>query len=153
MTIAKGIGGGFPIGACLCTEKAADGMVAGTHGSTYGGNPLGCAVAMAVLDEITADGFLDQVNRTAGRLSQKLGALIDDNPDVLEGVRGEGLMIGLKCKKPNLDIVKAGYDAGILTVPAADNIIRILPPLNVTDADIDEAVNRLDAACKAVGGS
>lgn len=153
MTIAKGIGGGFPIGACLCTEKAADGMVAGTHGSTYGGNPLGCAVAMAVLDEITADGFLDQVNRTAGRLSQKLGALIDDNPDVLEGVRGEGLMIGLKCKKPNLDIVKAGYDAGIFTVPAADNIIRILPPLNVTDADIDEAVNRLDAACKAVGGS
>ena len=146
MAIAKGIGGGFPIGACLATEKAASGMVAGTHGSTYGGNPLGCAVAMAVLDEITAPGFLDNVNRLAGRLRQKLGALVDAHPTVFEGTRGEGLMLGLRCAAPNGDVVKAAYAEGLLTVPAADNVVRILPPLNVTEAEIDEAVARLDAA-------
>lgn len=150
MAIAKGIGGGFPIGACLATEKAASGMVAGSHGSTYGGNPLGCAVAMAVLEEITAPGFLDHVNRMAGKLRQKLGGLVDAHPQVFEATRGEGLMLGLKCVAPNLDLVKAGYDAGILTVPAADNIVRIMPPLNVTEAEIDEAAARLDAAAAAL---
>ncbi len=147
MAIAKGIGGGFPIGACLMTENAAQGMVAGTHGSTYGGNPLGAAVGCAVLDEVMSDGFLDHVQRMGGRLSQKLGALVDAHPDVLEGIRGEGLMMGIKCKVPNGDLVTACYAQELLTVPAADNVVRILPPLNVSAAEIDEAVARIDAAC------
>ncbi|QIE54045.1 aspartate aminotransferase family protein [Pikeienuella piscinae] len=150
MAIAKGIGGGFPIGACLATEKAAAGMVAGSHGSTYGGNPLGCAVALAVLEEITAPGFLDHVNRMAGKLRQKLGALVDAHPKVFAATRGEGLMLGLKCVAPNTDVVQAGYDAGILTVPAADNIVRVMPPLNVTEDEIDEALSRLDQAASAL---
>lgn len=151
MAIAKGIGGGFPIGACLATEKAADGMVAGTHGSTYGGNPLGCAVALAVLDEVSAPDFLDHVQRMAGRLNQKLAGLCEAHPDVIETVRGEGLMIGVKCRKPVGEMVQAAYDQELITVPAADNIMRLLPPLNITEDEIDEAVSRLDAACAAMG--
>ncbi len=150
MGIAKGIGGGFPIGACLATERAAAGMVAGTHGSTYGGNPLGAAVACAVLDEVLSDGFLDNVRRTASALNQKLGALIDAHPDTLEGVRGEGLMMGIKCKAVNMDLVKACYEQDLLTVPAGDNVVRILPPLNVTSDEIDLAINKIDAACTAL---
>ncbi|MEM7546302.1 MAG: aspartate aminotransferase family protein [Pseudomonadota bacterium] len=150
MAIAKGIGGGFPIGACMMTEKAAAGMVAGTHGSTYGGNPLGASVACAVLEEVLSDGFLENVQRMGGRLSQKLGALVDAHPDILEGIRGEGLMIGLKCKAANGDVVKACYDQELLTVPAADNVVRILPPLNVTEDEIDAATARIDAACTAL---
>lgn len=150
MAIAKGIGGGFPIGACLMTENAAQGMVAGTHGSTYGGNPLGASVACAVLDEVLADGFLDNVNRMAGTLSQKLGALVDAHPDILEAVRGEGLMMGIKCKVPNGDVVAACYAQELLTVPAGDNVVRILPPLNVSAEDIDTAISRIDAACIAL---
>ena len=150
MAIAKGIGGGFPLGACLATEAAAAGMTAGTHGSTYGGNPLGCAVGVAVMETVTAPGFLDNVNRLAGTLRQKLEGLIAAHPTVLESVRGEGLMIGVKCKAANSDVVTAGYDAKLLVVPAADNAIRLLPPLNITEAEIDEAMARLDAACVAV---
>lgn len=150
MGIAKGIGGGFPIGACLATEAAAAGMVAGTHGSTYGGNPLGAAVACAVLEEVLSDGFLDHVRRTASALNQKLGALIDAHPDILEGARGEGLMMGIKCKAPNMDLVNACYAEDLLTVPAADNVVRILPPLNVTEEEIDLAVAKIDAACAAL---
>lgn len=150
MAIAKGIGGGFPIGACLTTERAASGMVAGTHGSTYGGNPLGAAVALAVLEEVATDDFLATVRQRAGYLSQKLGGLVDAHPEVLEGVRGEGLMMGIKCKAPNMDLVNAAYAEDLLTVPAADNIVRILPPLNVTEAELDEAVARLDRACTRV---
>ena len=150
MGIAKGIGGGFPIGACLATEAAAAGMVAGTHGSTYGGNPLGAAVASAVLEEVLSDGFLDNVRRTASALNQKLGALIDAHPDILEGVRGEGLMMGIKCKAPNMDLVNACYAQDLLTVPAADNVVRILPPLNVTGEEIDLAIGKIDAACAAL---
>ncbi len=150
MGIAKGIGGGFPIGACLATERAAAGMVAGTHGSTYGGNPLGAAVACAVLDEVLSDGFLDNVRRTASALNQKLGALIDAHPDTLEGVRGEGLMMGIKCKAVNMDLVKACYEQDLLTVPAGDNVVRILPPLNVTSDEIDLAITKIDAACTAL---
>lgn len=150
MAVAKGIGGGYPIGACLATEEAAKGMVAGTHGSTYGGNPLGAVVASAVLDEVLSDGFLDHVNRMAGRLNQKLGALVDAHPEVLESARGEGLMMGIKCKAANIDVVNACYDEALLTVPAADNVVRIMPPLNVTEAEIDEAVARIDAACAAL---
>ncbi|MGR3564811.1 MAG: aspartate aminotransferase family protein [Heliomarina sp.] len=150
MMVAKGIGGGFPLGAVLATEKAASGMSAGSHGSTYGGNPLGCAVGAAVMDEMTAEGFLDEVNRKAGLMRQKLEGLVDAHPEVFEEVRGAGLMLGLKCKAVNADVVKAGYDNLLLTVPAADNVIRLLPPLTISDEEIGEAITRLDAAAKAV---
>ena len=150
MMVAKGIGGGFPLGAVLATEKAAGGMTAGTHGSTYGGNPLGCAVGCAVMDAITAPGFLDEVNRKAGKMRQSLESLVASHPAVFEEVRGAGLILGLKCKAVNADVVKAGYDNLVITVPAADNVIRLLPPLTITDAEIDEAINRLDAAARQV---
>jgi acetylornithine/N-succinyldiaminopimelate aminotransferase len=152
MMVAKGIGGGFPLGAVLATEAAASGMTAGTHGSTYGGNPLGCAVGNAVMDIVTDGEFLAEVNRKAGLLRQKLEGLVADNPDIFVGVRGAGLMLGLMCKAVNTDVVKAGYDHGILTVPAADNVIRLLPPLTVTDEDIAVATDLLDRAAKQVAG-
>ena len=148
MMVAKGIGGGFPLGAVLATEKAAVGMTAGTHGSTYGGNPLGCAVGCAVMDAITAPGFLDDVNRKAGLMRQSLESLVASHPDVFEAVRGSGLILGLKCKAVNADVVKAGYDNLVITVPAADNVVRLLPPLTITEEEIAEAVSRLDAAAR-----
>ena len=144
MMVAKGIGGGFPLGAVLATENAASGMTAGTHGSTYGGNPLACAVGNAVMKAIADDAFLAEVNRKASLLRQKLEGLVAAHPEVFEGVRGSGLMLGLKCKVTNTDVVKAGYDAGVLTVPAGDNVLRLLPALNITDEDISEAIARLD---------
>lgn len=150
MMIAKGIGGGFPLGAVLATEDAASGMTAGTHGSTYGGNPLGCAVGCAVLDIVSAPEFLEDVNRKAGLLRQKLEGLVAGYPEVFELVRGAGLMIGVKCKAANTDVVTAGYAQEVICVPAADNTIRLLPPLNITDEEIDEAVARLDAAAAKV---
>ncbi|MEM8776313.1 MAG: aspartate aminotransferase family protein [Pseudomonadota bacterium] len=150
MLVAKGIGGGFPIGAVLATETAASGMTAGTHGSTYGGNPLGCAVGCAVMDIVSEPDFLDNVRRKSGHLRQKLEGLVADNPDVFESVRGSGMMLGLVCRAPNMDVVNAGYDALIATVPAADNTVRILPPLIISDDEIDQAVIRLDQAAKAV---
>ncbi len=144
MMVAKGIGGGFPLGAVLATEDAASGMTAGTHGSTYGGNPLGCAVALAVLDVVADPAFLDEVNRKAGALRQGLEGLVAIHPDVFTGVRGEGLMLGLKCKCPNSDVVQAGYAEDLLVVPAAENVVRLLPPLNITDEEISEALVRLD---------
>ncbi len=150
MMVAKGIGGGFPLGAVLATENAASAMTAGTHGSTYGGNPLACAVGAAVMEIVADPGFLDGVNRKGGMLRQKLEGLVASHPDVFEGVRGSGLMLGLKCKVTNTDVVKAGYDAAVLTVAAADNVLRILPPLNITEDEIAEAVTRLDAAASAL---
>ncbi len=152
MMVAKGIGGGFPLGAVLATEEAASGMTAGTHGSTYGGNPLGCAVGCAVIDHVATPEFLEGVNRKAGLLRQKLEGLIADHPDVFEEVRGSGLMLGLKCKATNLDVVNAGYDNQVITVPAADNVIRLLPPLTLTEDDIAQAVIRLDKAAAQVEG-
>ncbi len=152
MMVAKGIGGGFPLGAVLATENAARGMGAGTHGSTYGGNPLGCAVGVAVIDIISDPDFLDDVNRKAGLIRQKLEGLVADNPDVFESVRGSGLMLGLKCKVANTDVVAAGFGEEVLVVPAADNVIRLLPALNLTDDDIAEASKRLDRAAKVVAG-
>ena len=146
MMVAKGIGGGFPLGAVLASENAASGMTAGTHGSTYGGNPLACAVGCAVMEIVANPAFLAEVNRKAGLLRQKLEGLVAAHPDVFVAVRGSGLMLGLKCKATNTDIVKAGYDHGVLTVPAADNVIRLLPPLTITDEEIGQAVVRLDAA-------
>ncbi len=150
MMIAKGIGGGFPLGAVLATEEAALGMTAGSHGSTYGGNPLGCAVGNAVMDHVARPAFLDEVNRKAGTLRQKLEGLVASHPHVFESVRGTGLMLGIKCKALNADVVQAGYDALVATVPAADNVVRLLPPLTITDGEIDEAITRLDAAANAV---
>lgn len=150
MMIAKGIGGGFPLGAVLATEEAARGMAAGTHGSTYGGNPLGCVIGLKVLEIVSDPAFLAEVNRKAGLLRQKLEGLVAAHPDVFEGVRGQGLMLGLKCKIAPADLVAKGYEAGLLTVPAADNVVRLLPPLNITDDEISDAVARLDAAAKAL---
>ncbi|MEQ9695057.1 aspartate aminotransferase family protein [Shimia sp. SDUM112013] len=150
MMVAKGIGGGFPLGAVLATEEAASGMVAGTHGSTYGGNPLGCAVGNAVMDVVATPAFLDDVNRKAGLFRQKLEGLVAAHPHVFEEVRGTGLMLGLKCYTPNVDVVRAGYDQEIATVPAADNVVRLLPPLTITDEEISEAVARLDKAAAQV---
>ena len=149
MMVAKGIGGGFPLGAVLASEKAASGMVAGTHGSTYGGNPLGCAVGAKVVEIISDPAFLAEVNRKAALFRQGLEALVAAHPDTLEAVRGEGLMLGLKCRVPNTGFVNAGYGAGVLTVAAADNVVRLLPPLNIPDEDIAEALVRLDRAAAA----
>jgi acetylornithine/N-succinyldiaminopimelate aminotransferase len=150
MMVAKGIGGGFPLGAVLATENAASGMTAGTHGSTYGGNPLGCAVGCAVMDIVADPDFLAEVNRKAGLLRQKLEGLVATHPEVFEAVRGSGLMLGLKCKIPPADFVSAGYAAEVITVPAADNVVRLLPPLTITDAEIAEAVTRLDRAAASL---
>lgn len=150
MLVAKGIGGGFPLGALLATESAASGMTAGTHGSTYGGNPLACAVGNAVMDVVATDEFLAEVMRKAGGLRQKLEGLVASHPDVFEEVRGSGLMLGLKCVAPNIDVINAGYAAEVLTVPAADNVVRLLPALNISDDEIAEAVSRLDKAANEV---
>lgn len=150
MMVAKGIGGGFPLGAVLATENAASGMVAGTHGSTYGGNPLGCAVGGKVMDIISDDAFLAEVNRKSALLRQKLEGLVAAHPTIFDSVRGSGLMIGIKCVASNLDVVKAGYEQGVLTVPAGDNVLRLLPALNLTDDDISQAYTRLDAAATAL---
>ena len=150
MMVAKGIGGGFPLGAVLASERAASGMTAGTHGSTYGGNPLGCAVGAKVVEIISDPDFLAEVNARAGFLRQKLEGLVGAHPEVFEEVRGMGLMLGLKCKAANTDVVNAGYAHEVITVPAADNVIRLLPPLNISEEDIAEAVNRLDAAAAEI---
>jgi acetylornithine/N-succinyldiaminopimelate aminotransferase len=150
MMVAKGIGGGFPLGAVLATERAASGMVAGTHGSTYGGNPLGCAVGAAVVDIIADDAFLADVSRKGALMRQKLEGLVAAHPAVFEGVRGQGLMLGLKCRIAPADVVKAGYAQHLLTVPAADNVLRLLPALNIPDQDLAEAVARLDRAASSL---
>jgi acetylornithine/N-succinyldiaminopimelate aminotransferase len=152
MAVAKGIGGGFPLGACLATEEAAVGMVAGTHGSTYGGNPLACAVGIAVVEEIATPEFLDEVKRKAGLLRQRLAELADANPDIIAEIRGEGLMLGLRLQEDvvNGDFVAKGRENGLLTVPAGANVVRILPPLNIADEDLTEGVARLDATCRSV---
>ncbi|PSL18135.1 aspartate aminotransferase family protein [Shimia abyssi] len=153
MMVAKGIGGGFPLGVVLATEDAASGMTAGTHGSTYGGNPLACAVGCAVMDAVTEPSFLDDVNRRAGLFRQKLEGLVAAHPDVFESVRGSGLMLGLKCHVACGDVVSAGYENEVVTVPAADNVVRLLPPLNITDKELSEAVSRLDATASQMSAS
>ncbi|MBB6253496.1 acetylornithine transaminase [Nitrospirillum iridis] len=150
MCIAKGIGGGFPLGACLATEKAAQGMVAGTHGSTFGGNPLATAVGNAVLDVMLQPGFLDGVVTKGALLQGKLEALVRRHPKVLDSVRGRGLILGVKCVLPAGTLVDALRDNGMLVVSAAENVIRILPPLIVGEGEIDEAVAILDRTCAAL---
>jgi len=148
MMVAKGIGGGFPLGAVLATARAAGGMTAGTHGSTYGGNPLACAVGTKVVEIVTAPGFLEDVRRKSGAFRQSLEGLVAAHPDVFEAVRGQGLMLGLKCRAPAADLVRAAQSQHLLTVPAADNVVRLLPPLTITEEELAEAVRRLDAAAK-----
>ena len=147
--VAKGIGGGFPLGAVLAKEHAASGMTAGTHGSTYGGNPLACSVGIKVLELINTPEFLNSVISKSGIMSQGLLQLIDSYPDIFEEIRGTGLMLGVKCKCPNTDFVKRGYENAILTVPASDNVVRLLPALNITAEEVNEGLSRLEktAAC------
>ena len=150
MMVAKGIGGGFPIGAVLATQEAASGMTAGTHGSTYGGNPLGCAVGSAVLDTVSDPAFLMDVSRKAAAMRRGLEGLVSQFSDVFDGVTGSGLMLGLKCRASNIEVVNAGYDVGVLTVPAAENVVRLLPPLNILDEDIIIALEKLEKASQIV---
>jgi acetylornithine/N-succinyldiaminopimelate aminotransferase len=147
MAVAKGIGGGFPLGACLATEEAAKGMTAGTHGTTYGGNPLAMAVGNAVLDVVLAPGFLDHVARVGSLLRQRLAELQDKHPRIVELVRGEGLMLGVKLRVNNAEFAAAARAEHLLVIPAGDNVVRLLPPLVITEDDAMEAVRRLDAAC------
>jgi acetylornithine/N-succinyldiaminopimelate aminotransferase len=150
MAVAKGIGAGFPLGACLATEEAAKGMVAGTHGSTYGGNPLAMAVGSAVFDIVTDPEFLDHVNRMGDRLRQSLEQLIPNHDHLFESVRGTGLMLGLRLKGESRDFVAHLRDNhGLLTVSAGDNVVRILPPLNIDEGHIAECIERLSAGARS----
>lgn len=149
MAIAKGIGGGFPVGACMATEEVALAMVLGTHGSTFGGNPLAMAIGNAVLDVVLEDNFMDEVNDKSILFRQHLAELVDTYPDLLEGVRGAGLLIGLKAKVLNLDLIAAMRDQGLLTVGAGDNVIRILPPLVISEDDIRAVRDKMVAAFDA----
>tara|TARA_R110002020_G_scaffold18929_15_gene65392 strand:+ start:8502 stop:9689 length:1188 start_codon:yes stop_codon:yes gene_type:complete len=146
MAVAKGIGGGFPFGACLATAEAADGMTVGTHGTTYGGNPLAMAVGNAVLDVILEDGFLAHVNDIALVLNQGLASLKDRYPALIEDIRGSGLLLGIKCAKSNADLVMALRNEHMLSVPAGDNVVRLLPPLIVTAEEARDALARIEAA-------
>jgi acetylornithine/N-succinyldiaminopimelate aminotransferase len=150
MAVAKGLGGGFPIGAVLATEEVGSAMTPGSHGSTFGGNPLAMAVGNAVLDIVLAPGFLDHVAAMGLRLKQRLAALKDEHPSIIEEVRGEGLMLGLKCKVPNQSLVQALAAERMLTVQAGDNVVRFLPPLIVGEAEISEACAKIEAACVAL---
>ena len=144
MTIAKGIGGGFPMGACLATADAARGLTVGVHGSTFGGNPLAMAVGNAVLDVVLADGFIDRVARLGGYARQRLAELKDRHPEVIAEVRGEGLLIGLKLKVAPQDFAAAARRRQLLTIPAGDNVVRLLPPLIISEEEFAEGVRRLD---------
>jgi acetylornithine/N-succinyldiaminopimelate aminotransferase len=149
MAIAKGIGGGFPVGAFVASNEAAKGMVPGTHGSTFGGNPLAMAVGNAVLDAILEPGFLAHVEAISLRFKQELARIKDEFPGVVEEVRASGLLTGIKVKPPYGEVVNACMAQMLLTVGAGDNVVRLLPPLNVTEAEIGEATKRLAAALRA----
>ena len=153
MAVAKGIGGGFPLGACLATAEAASGMKAGTHGSTYGGNPLAMAVGNAVLDVVLEDGFLQHVNDVSLVFRQGLASLKDRFPDVIEDVRGEGLLLGVKAAVPSAELLQAIRAAHLLAIPAGDNVIRLLPPLVVTADEAREGLVRLERAAESVRAS
>jgi acetylornithine/N-succinyldiaminopimelate aminotransferase len=150
MAVAKGIGGGFPLGACLSTFEAGKGMTAGTHGTTYGGNPLAMAVGNAVLDEVLKQGFLDHVDKVSNQMRQGLAAIKDRHPSIIEDVRGEGLLLGVKAKVPNTDLVAALRDQKMLTVGAGDNVVRLLPPLIISEEEARDGLARLEKACAAL---
>jgi len=150
MGLAKGLGGGFPIGAVLASAEAAKGMTPGTHGSTFGGNPLACAAGNAVLDVVLKPGFLDHVKTAELLFRQRLASLKDRYPTVIAEVRGEGLLLGLKAVVPNGELSDAARKEKLLTVGAGDNVVRLVPPLIVSDAEITEALDKLDRACAAI---
>ena len=150
MTSAKGIGGGFPLGACLATAEAAKGMTVGTHGTTYGGNPLAMACGNAVLDVVLGPGFLDQVARTGLFLKQRLAELEDHHPRIIAEIRGEGLMLGLRLLVPNNDFAAAARAAHLIVIPAGDNVVRLLPPLILDEATAAEGILRLESACRTL---
>jgi acetylornithine/N-succinyldiaminopimelate aminotransferase len=154
MMSAKGLGGGMPIGACLATAEAAKGMTAGTHGSTFGGNPLATAVGNAVLDVMLEPGFLDGVDRVARDLWHRLQELAPKHAQVIREVRGAGLMLGIRCgdSVTNAELGAALRDQGLLTVPAADNVVRLLPPLVIDESHVREAVDMIDAGCRRIAG-
>ncbi len=147
MTLAKALGGGFPIGACLATAEASKGMTTGTHGSTFGGNPLAMAAGNAAIDVITGDGFLERVKQNALALKQKLAELKDRHASVIAEVRGEGLLIGLRMVPPAGEMVDELRNEKMITVAAGDNVVRLLPPLIIAEMEIAEAVARIDRAC------
>ena len=146
MTVAKGIAGGFPVGACLATAEAAKGMTVGIHGSTFGGNPLAMAVGKAVVDIVSDPDFLEDVRHKGLYLKQRLASVVDAHPGVVAEVRGEGLLTGIRCIAPAAEVVAALRDQGLLTVAAGENVVRLLPALIVTNDEIDEAIARLEAA-------
>jgi acetylornithine/N-succinyldiaminopimelate aminotransferase len=148
MSLAKGLGGGFPIGACLATERAAAGMTAGTHGTTFGGNPLAVAAANAVLDVMLEDGFFERVDRLARGFRAKLDALAARHPKVFADARGTGLLLGLKCVVPNGDMQTRLREAGLLAVAAGENVIRLLPPLTVDQAELDAALEIIERVAR-----
>lgn len=152
MGVAKGIGGGFPLGAFLATAEAAKGMTAGSHGTTYGGNLLAMAAGNAVTDEVLSEGFLDRVNEVSSRFKQGLAAIVDRYPSVVKQIRGSGLLLGLECVVTNLDLVAAMREQNLLSVPAGDNVVRLMPPLNITDAEIEDGLAAVEAACAAMAG-
>ncbi|MCF6200118.1 MAG: aminotransferase class III-fold pyridoxal phosphate-dependent enzyme, partial [Hyphomicrobiaceae bacterium] len=146
MSIAKGIAGGFPLGACLATRNAASGMTPGSHGSTFGGNPLAMAVGYAVLDVMLEDGFMENVADLGLYLLQKLAALKDDNSDLIADIRGQGLLIGIEFSEPPAKLIECLHDEYVLSVPASHNVVRLLPPLTTTRAQIDEAISAFESA-------
>jgi acetylornithine/N-succinyldiaminopimelate aminotransferase len=150
MATAKGIGGGFPLGACLATAEAAKGMTAGTHGSTFGGNPLAMAVGNAVIDIVGKPEFLDHVRAMGLYFKQRLASVIDSHPAVVAEVRGEGLLVGIRCVKPAGDVIAALREHGLLAAAAGENVVRLLPPLNVGETEIEAAIDRLDGALTAL---
>lgn len=153
IAIAKGIGGGFPLGACLATEEAADGMTAGTHGTTYGGNPLAMAVGNAVLDIVLADGFLQHVRDMGLLLRQGLAAIKDRYPALVGEIRGSGLMLGIKCVKSNVEMVQAFRNEKLLSVPAGDNVVRLMPPLVLSEDEAREGLGRIESALEMLSHS
>jgi len=148
LATAKGLGGGFPVGACLATEKAAVGMTAGTHGSTFGGNPLAMAVAAEVMSVLTEPGFLEHVGAMGKALRSRLDRLVADHADIFEATRGAGLLLGLQCRVPNLDMVTKLREAGLLVAAAGDNVVRLMPPLNVAEPQIEEAWRIADGVAR-----
>ena len=150
MAVAKALGNGFPIGACLAREEVAAAMVPGSHGTTFGGNPLATAVANAVLDVVLADGFLDTVQKNAALLTERLTSLAG-NKSVYTGVRGRGMMLGLECVVPNMELLGALRENKVLALPADSNVLRMLPPLNIGETEIDEACDALERALAQVG--
>ena len=146
MAVAKGLGGGFPVGACLARQEVADALTAGTHGTTFGGNPLAMAVAARVLEIVTADGFLEAVNQKGLLLKQMLAEIVDRYPRLVSEVRGKGLLLGLKAIVPNTDVIAAFREQKLLAVGAGDNVVRFAPPLTITPDELREAREKMIAA-------